>query len=68
MDNKVGSALGIYVMIGRIVSVFKEFGYNIFMKFFGFGFFDLVKESGDVFFESLDAGSVWLDLQISFIN
>jgi hypothetical protein len=68
MDHKVGSAFGIYVMTGRIVSIFKEFRNNIFMKFFRFGFLYLVEEAGNVFFESLYAGTVWPDLQKSLIN
>ena len=68
MDNQVGSAFGIYIMIGRIVSVFKEFRDNVFMKLFRFRFFDLLEKTGNVFFEKLDLCAIWSDLQISFIN
>ncbi len=68
MDYKVGSPFGIYVMPRRIVSIFKEFGYDILMKFFGLGFFDLVQEAGNIFFKCFYAAAVRPDFQESFIN
>jgi hypothetical protein len=55
-------------IIRRIVCVLKEFGNDIFMKLFGFRFFNLVKEVGNVLLESLYLGPVWFDFQVSFIN
>lgn len=54
MYHKVVTSFCVDEMGGSVPCIFKKIGHEVFVKFLGFGFFDIIDELYEIFFERLD--------------